>query len=315
MIRTSDNLYATKMNHAYGIDEYRHEKLSLFRVLKLIQSISNSIDTTIYNKSTSLNVGGKLKNIMAGGHIVLNVKGIDLRFFPGKITSAKVTTNAIEDNLFSHTVILRDVNNTAAQKISFLSNTKFQPETESIYPIHSGSGELKKFDSTKSIEQLWREMTDVHHFYPMLQSKGISKLSALNAVPEDLARQVNVNAIPNLLYELFASNEKLMIFIDNPSMVQIYTGKIDKIILPNQYKGLNKYIIHGKTDEGQKMVCKLSADSIAQVWVVNKFSEGIKIASLEAFDQDGNHVVQFYGERTRGHEQSDIWKRCLDKLG
>lgn len=38
---------------------------------------------------------------------------------------------------------------------------------------------------------------------------------------------------------------------------------------------------------------KVSPDSIAQVWVVNKFSEGKTVTSLEVFDKDDNHIIQF----------------------
>lgn len=105
-----------------------------------------------------------------------------------------------------------------------------------------------------------------------------------------------------------------MIFVGNDSAIQIYTGKIDKIIQPGKYTNLNKIIIHGTTEENEKAVCKISPDSIAQVWVVNKFSEGKTVTSLEVFDKDDNHIIQFYGWRKRGEEQSNDWQGIINNL-
>lgn len=101
---------------------------------------------------------------------------------------------------------------------------------------------------TNSIEELWRGLTDVHHFYPMLEQKGISKIDALRSVPEDLAFQVKKESVSELLNSISSVNEKFMIFLGNDSVIQIYTGKIDKIIQPKKYSNLNKFIIHGATE-------------------------------------------------------------------
>jgi len=106
------------------------------------------------------------------------------------------------------------------------------------YPINQQPGKLMDIDTTKSTEELWRSLTDVHHFYPMLEQKGISKIDALRSVPEDLAFQVKKESVSELLNHISSKNEKFMIFVGNDSAIQIYTGKIDKIIQPGKYTNL-----------------------------------------------------------------------------
>lgn len=266
-----------------------------------------------FNNGASLSVTGRYKNSYSNGHLILNPKGIDLRFLSSKIESVDIkTTKGTFDN-YRHNITFNNKER-PVQKTTFLSDKMIHNNDVKNYPINQQPGKLMDIDTTKSTEELWRSLTDVHHFYPMLEQKGISKIDALRSVSEDLAFQVRKESVSELLNHISSINEKFMIFVGNESAIQIYTGKIDKIIQPGKYTSLNKFIIHGTTEENEKAVCKISPDSIAQVWVVNKFFEGKKVTSLEVFDKDDNHIIQFYGWRKRGEEQSNNWQSIIDNL-
>lgn len=315
----SDREFISTTGQALGINETNNSNDNnsdkrLSDIHKSIKNISNTVETTTSNNGASLSVIGKYRNSFSNGHLILNPKGIDLRFLPGKVTSVDINTTKNPDSGYRHKVTFNNSEGEPVQKTSFTSDKTLQNEGVKTHPIYQQIGKLKDIDTTKTVEELWRSMTDVHHFYPMLEQKGMSKIEALRSVPEDLAFQVKRESVSKLLDYISSQNEKFMIFVGNESAIQIYTGKIDKIIQPGEYTNLNKLVIHGVTEEGEKAVCKLAPDSIAQVWVVNKFSEGQKITSLEVFDKNDNHIIQFYGWRQRGEEQSNNWQNIINQL-
>ncbi|MEW5289176.1 ChuX/HutX family heme-like substrate-binding protein [Erwinia papayae] len=314
MLTKSERKLINTTERAMGISLKNNDIANnLSSIHKNIKNISNVVETRTFNSGASLHVSGEYKNSYSNGHLILNPKGIDLRFLPGKVKSVniKITKNA--DNNYRHNITFNNEER-SVQVTSFFSDRMIQDELIKNYPVDQQTGKLMDIDTTKSIEELWRSLTDVHHFYPVLEQKGISKIDALRSVSEDLAFQVKKESVSELLNYIYSQNEKFMIFVGNDSAIQIYTGKIDKIIQPGRFANLNKYIIHGKTEENEKAVCKISPDSVAQVWVVNKFSEGQTITSLEVFDKDDNHIIQFYGWRKRGGKQSINWQNIINKL-
>jgi len=314
MLTVSEKQFIKTTGQALGVNQKNDDiNNNLSSIHKKIKKISNTVETKTFNNGASLSVTGKYKNSYSNGHLILNPKGIDLRFIPGKIESVdiKVTKNA--DSNYRHNITFNNGERTV-QKTSFSSDKMIQNNDVKNYPIYQQPGKLMDIDTTKSVEELWRSLTDVHHFYPMLEQKGISKIDALRSVSEDLAFQVKKESVAELLNFISSQNEKFMIFVGNDSAIQIYTGKIDKIIQPGKYANLNKLIIHGTTEENEKAVCKISPDSISQVWVVNKFSEGQTVTSLEVFDKDDDHIIQFYGWRKRGGEQTNNWQTIMNKL-
>lgn len=314
MLTISEKKFIHTTEQALGINQENDDVTNnLSSIHKKIKNISNTVETMTFNNGANLSVTGKYKNSYSNGHLILNPKGIDLRFIPGKVNSVEIKTTKVEGDKYNHNITFNN-DDRPVQKTSFSSNRRIQNIDVKHYPIYQQPGKLMDIDTTKSIEELWRSLTDVHHFYPMLEQKGMSKIDALRSVPEDLAFQVKKESVYELLKGILSLNEKFMIFVGNESAIQIYTGKIDKIIQPGKYTNLDKIIIHGITEEKEKAVCKLSPNSISQVWVVNKFSEGKTITSLEVFDKNDNHIIQFYGWRKRGGEQSNNWQEIINKL-
>lgn len=315
MLTISERNFINTTGQALGIntnnDDFTNNMSSIHKEIK---KISNIVETMTFNNGASLSVSGKYKNSYSNGHLILNPKGIDLRFLPGKIKSVDIMVTKNSGGNYWHNIIFNNNEERPVQKTSFSSDRMIQDNDVKNHPVYQQAGKLMNIDTTKSIEELWRSLTDVHHFYPMLEQKGISKIEALRSVPEDLAFEVKKESVSKLLNCISSKNEKFMIFVGNDSAIQIYTGKIDKIIQPGECANLNKFIVHGTTEENEKAVCKISPDSIAQAWVVNKFSEGQKVTSLEVFDKDNNHIIQFYGWRKRGEEQSNNWQGIINQL-
>lgn len=280
---------------------------SLNSIIEHIRKVSNS-NIEIYTpgpfNESGMRVTGDIKKPALNGHLILNPDGVDLRIISGKIKS--VEYEKISGDRYKATFKDHDGNNVL--HISFNSKEKIDCGIKHIF---SRQLKMEQPDTQKSIEELWRSLKDVHHFYSMLQQHGISKLDAFRLVPEDLARQVDPHSLMLTLNDIQNRKDHFMAFIGNGSVVQVYTGPVLKIA---QVPKSDKLFIHGMTNEGEHSVINISKKDIGQAWVVNKGSDNGYITSLEIFDHNGNHIAQFYGVRKEGQKQNEAWDRLMKSL-
>nr|ELR5133071.1 hypothetical protein [Providencia rettgeri] len=305
----SSRLYSVKdTSSQYGINLEENTKYSsLKHILENIKNISNNnveMSTSGPSGHSIIYTNGKIKQPAANGHLILNPSGIDLRVIPGKIKNVnyeKISDNRYKANLMSH-----DGNKVLS--LSFYSKEDLNISSSEISSLKST---MKTINKSNDIENLWRNMADVHHFYSMLQQLGISKLEAFQKVPNDLARKVSTESLLTTLNKIHNDNKKMMIFVGNDSAIQIYTGPIDKI---TEIMNGKKIVIHGTTEEGGKSVIRIAKDEVGEAWVVNKNSRDGFITSLELFNKNEEHIAQFYGVRREGQKQDEYWGDLMRKL-
>lgn len=280
---------------------------SLNGIIEYIRKTSNS-NMEIYTpgpfNESGMRVTGNIKKPALNGHLILNPDGVDLRIISGKIKN--VEYHNISGDRYKATFKNNDGNNVL--QMSFNSREKIDC---GIKDILSSQRQKEQKKTEESIEELWRNMKDVHHFYPMLQQHGISKLDAFRRVPDDLARQVDPHSLILTLNDIQNRKDHFMAFIGNGSVVQVYTGPVLKIA---QVPKSDKLFIHGMTNEGEHSVINISKKDIGQAWVVNKGSDNGYITSLEIFDHNENHIAQFYGVRKEGQKQNEAWDRLMKSL-
>lgn len=295
---------------AWGIDlENNASNTSLKYSLEKIKEISNRVtEVSVSDPSgkSTIYTTGEIKQPVSNGHLILNPNGIDLRIIPGEIKSVKYTH--LEGNRYK--AIFKNDRDDNVLSISFNSDKSIDVNQHE-HEIVSIKSKMKKSNTDDDIETLWRNMTDIHHFYPMLQQLGISKLDAFKAVPDELAYQVDINSLMPTLQNIQQNKEKIMVFIGNESVIQIYTGEVEKAVEVMNNKMI---VIHGKTNEGNNSVVRISKDNIGEAWVVHKNSSDGFITSLEIFDANANHIAQLYGLRSEGQEQSPYWKKLMSEL-
>jgi len=280
---------------------------SLATIFSFIKDVSqNAAEVTTVGPSghSLLRVRGKIAHPSANGHLILNPNGVDLRIIAGEIDHVVYETMS-ERN---YKATFKNRGNETVLSINFPA--KEWPGEVST-PICSRQMALKTFDKNKGIEALWRSMTDVHHFYPLLKQLNISKLDAFRSVPDDLAVQVEAQSVMTVLNTLEKERALFMAFIGNDAVIQVYTGPIRK----NVYlKAAGKVVVHGITREGEKAVMKITLNEIDQAWVVNKNSTRGFITSLEIFDKESRHIAQFYGKRAEGEKQDERWAALMQSL-
>ena len=101
-----------------------------------------------------------------------------------------------------------------------------------------------------------------------------------------------------------------MIFVGNRGCVQIFTGKI-KRLMPHQAEGSDtKWLNIFNPDFTLHMI----ENGVAECWVTRKPTEDGFVTSLEVFDDQGNQIAQMYGQRTEGTPEQEHWRQQVMSL-
>lgn len=89
----------------------------------------------------------------------------------------------------------------------------------------------------------------------------------------------------------------IMIFVGNPGMIQIHTGKIQKLEPMGPWFNVldPEFNLHLRTD------------LIESIWIVDKPTKDGLVTSIEVFDHEENLILQMFGKRKPGIPQSDLW--------
>lgn len=150
----------------------------------------------------------------------------------------------------------------------------------------------------------WSRMTDTHQFAPLLKKLGLERIDAVRGVGEDYAWRLDTSSIGEML-EL-AANEKLpiMCFVGNPGCIQIHSGPVETI------KVIGPWI--NVLDPGFNL--HLRQDHVKEVWAVRKPTDKGHVTSLEAYNNDGELIVQFFGKRIEGQDEREGWRAIMEQL-
>ena len=58
----------------------------------------------------------------------------------------------------------------------------------------------------------------------------------------------------------------------------------------------------------------LRTDYIHDVWAVRKPADVGHVTSIEAYDSDGQQIIQFFGVRSEGNAERSDWRVLAEKL-
>ncbi|MDX9687688.1 hemin-degrading factor [Halopseudomonas formosensis] len=146
----------------------------------------------------------------------------------------------------------------------------------------------------------WSKLKDVHHFHAMLNRNKVGRLQALRLVGQQWAEPLATQALPGVMTEAAATQLPIMVFVGNRHCIQIHTGPLHDLRWVGDWFNV--------LDADFNLHLKMSA--VAQLWRVRKPSSDGLITSWEAFDADGELIVQLFGARKPGQPELEAW-RCL----
>lgn len=154
------------------------------------------------------------------------------------------------------------------------------------------------------LRERWLAMTDPHQFWPMLQALKLSRITAVRAVGEDQAQQVDRLAVETVLQKASDTDLPIMVFVGNQAAVQIHGGTVKKLMRTGPWYNVldPAFNLH------------LNTDAIVSCWVVSRPTDDGPVTSLELYADNGDLIAQFFGLRKPGNPELKDWRALMQSL-
>lgn len=150
----------------------------------------------------------------------------------------------------------------------------------------------------------WAAMTDVHQFFALLKRYQLRRLEANTLMRGHYTHALPTHALETLLRQASQQMLPLMLFVASQGCVQIRTGPLPTPLRAGGW--LNLF--------GDTFTLHLNDLQIASLWVVEKPNRDGGVTSVEAFDEEGDLVLQIYAERQEGRRERQPWRDLLAGL-
>lgn len=246
--------------------------------------------------------------------LILNPRELDLRLFLRRWHSV-FSLSEVTRHGERHSIQFFDQHGIAVHKVYVTEQTDLShwnkliarfavddnPSLQLIEPSNDVKTPLVQVDK---IDAEWRAMTNVHQFFQLLDRHQVTRQQAFNAVGQDLAYRVDNQALSLLFDAAKTQQNEIMIFVTNSACTQIFTGKIERVAMHNQWINIfnKRFTLH------------LIESAIAESWITRKPTEDGFVTSLELFAADGIQIAQLYGQRTEGQSEQTVWREQIAKL-
>ena len=259
---------------------------------------------------------GVFEKINTGKHasIVLG-ENIDLRIFPGTWAHGFAVTKADGDQLRRslqffdkagnavHKVHLRPASNLDAYE-AIVADFRLEDQSQDFVEIVAEKIVETGPVDVAALRENWSAMTDTHQFFGMLRKLKIARQDAVRSVGEDFAHEVRADSVTQLLNASAERGTDIMCFVGNHGTIQIHTGPVKNIQPMGPWINVLDPTFH----------MHLRTDHIAECWVVRKPTSDGHVTSLEAYDANGEMVIQFFGKRKEGMDERADWREILGGL-
>ena len=152
--------------------------------------------------------------------------------------------------------------------------------------------------------QSWRAMQDTHDFFVLLRQFKVTRTQGLRLAEPEFVQALPVTCAKDLLEIAASASTPLMVFVGNPGMLQIHSGPIQKAMSVGSWINVMdpRFNLH------------LKMDSIAQAWLVRKPTDDGIVTSVELFNDTGEAIAMFFGERKPGTPELTAWRALVDEL-
>lgn len=154
------------------------------------------------------------------------------------------------------------------------------------------------------LRQAWSSMRDTHEFFGLIKRFCVTRRQALRLADPQFVQAVDLDSAPALLHAAAAAAVPIMVFVGNPGMIQIHSGTVKKIAPMGPWINV--------LDDGFNL--HLRQDHVAQAWIVRKPTADGLVTSLELFDEHGDTIAMFFGERKPGRAELCGWRDLVEGL-
>ena len=263
---------------------------------------------------------GEYHNIKFNKHVALVLDpNIDLRIFPGKFGFAYAVPVHTPAGKTLHSFQFFDKHGLAVHKIYMMNEEhmddyhafveKFTHENQDEYPTVDTSEPAKAFETipdfdTEALLADWSALKDTHDFFPLLKKHKAERTDALKVAEGRFTQRVDNATATKMLHKASEKEVPIMVFVSSGSVIQIHTGKVERIIKRGDWINVMD----------PELNLHLLETDIAKSWIVEKPTEDGIVTSLEIFDKDNNNIATFFGERKPGKPELESWRELVQEL-
>ena len=159
-------------------------------------------------------------------------------------------------------------------------------------------------EKVRELRAGWAAMTDTHQFFPLLQKLKIERIDAIRSAGDDFVAELADGAVATMFEAAVADSLPIMAFVGNDACIQIHSGPVKNV------KPMGPWL--NVMDETFHM--HLRTDHIHSAFAVRKPVETGSVHSVEAYDKDGNLIIQFFGKRIEGQDERTEWRKIVQAL-
>lgn len=257
--------------------------------------------------------------VMPNGKMGLVVSpDIDLRLFLSGWKSAFALTENTKrgsqrslqffdaQGVAAHKVFLTDNSDIAAWNALITRFAAIEQTSElALEPALEKPAELPDSEiDVSAMRERWAALKDTHHFYALLKKAQVTRTQALRLAGPEWAEPLAVDSLPQLFERASEQQLPIMVFVGNDHCVQIHSGTVTNLRWVGDWFNVldPEFSMH------------LKANAITQLWRVRKPTTDGMITSWEAYDADGNLIVQLYGVRKPGIPECANWRELAESF-
>ncbi|MBB2711595.1 hemin-degrading factor [Rhizobium sophoriradicis] len=287
--------------------------------LKLLERVAGlgEVMALSRNESAVHEKIGVFENIKMGmqSAIVLG-ENIDLRIFPNRwehgfaVSKWDGDQERLSLQYFDkagnavHKVHLRPNSNVEAYH-AIVAELKLEDQSQEFVEaeISNAADETADVDRDE-LRDNWSRLTDTHEFFGMLKRLKIGRQAAIRSVGDDYAWKLDNGATAEMMHASVKSGLPIMCFVANNGIVQIHSGPIVNVQTMGPWINIMDPTFH----------LHLRQDHIAETWAVRKPTKDGHVTSLEAYNADGEMIIQFFGKRKEGSDERVEWREIIENL-
>lgn len=218
-----------------------------------------------------------------------------------------------------HSLQIFDESGTAVHKIYLEPGADWQ-EFQNLFqdlrldawplpPCLAPAARLEKFRSLSTAEvqdfrRDWSQLQNTHEFAGMLRKHRVSRLQAMHLADRSQVQEVERNAVQQLLEQVQQTDEPIVAWVDNPGMIQIYSGEI------STFKKIGDWL----NILDPEFNLHIDTRGLHRVFVVHKPTRFGITSSLEIFSPQGELILSLFGYRKDDQGPSESWGQLLATL-
>ncbi|PWW03848.1 putative hemin transport protein [Hoeflea marina] len=288
-------------------------------IFPLLESLGEVMALT-RNESAVHEKIGVYDNFIAGKHASMMLGAeIDMRMFPGHWAHAFSVETTTAEGETRRSLQFFDKAGDALHKIHLraassdeawagitrsLAHTDQSCEFEAEIIAAPAAAENDDNVPLDDLRRRWQSMTDTHQFVSILKVLKLSRLRALESIGPEFAERILAGSVATMMLAAADAAVPIMVFVGNRGCIQIHSGPIKSIRSMGPWLNVMDADFH----------LHLRTDRIAGAWLVRKPTDKGYVTSLEAYDQAGELIIQFFGKRIEGQDERTEWRTVMESL-